>query len=135
MGSWQQVKTLLAGLGAMTTDQGTERLLSDIPTSWAEVAGSSLLPQMLGCDHMFGYKDLQEPKPHKCPLANKCGRDIAHREVQAKRHRHALFPQTLAVRATPQSAQEPDGQSDVDEEVDYSDMPRLVEMGPDDESE
>ena len=49
MGSWAAVRQCLASMDALTTDQGTERLLADVPSSWREVQKSAFLPAMADC--------------------------------------------------------------------------------------
>ena len=49
MGSWATVRRFLSSMEALTTDQGTERLLADVPTTWHEVEKSGFLPSMDDC--------------------------------------------------------------------------------------
>ena len=75
-GSWGQVQALLAALQSMTTDQGTERLLADIPSSWSKMQSSVLLPKMKDCDITFAVLH-EPPKPPYCPLAKKRGPELS----------------------------------------------------------
>ena len=132
VGNWAAVRQWLANVEALTTDQGTERLLADVPTTWREVKRCGLVPAMTDVStfqlsKFEGGTSMRPKPPNPAPPADDeaaaAGPAAEAEEPQAKKqrqHRHALAPDTIGLADTVIEI-------DSDQETD-PDMPGLAEV-------
>lgn len=131
MGNWHDVGQLLSELDTMTTDQGTERLVADIPISWTKLYGSILRPRLLDCDASVKSGLAQAAQPRgssasvqaaqpRCGLRKKRGPELSQNDPDNVKRRTVLADGEKTAEA-----------EEVEVAVDYSEMPALIDHDPD----
>ena len=121
MGTWHDVGQFLSQLETMTTDQGTERLVVDVPTGWTKLYESILRPRLLDCDASLDSSlGISQPQ---CGLQRKRGPELSQEGADNVKRRPVL--------ADVEKTAEAEEVVENDSEVDYSMMPQLVAHTPD----
>ena len=131
IGNWDGVRLFLQSLEALTTDQGTERLLADVPSTWREVEESGFLPKMKDClEWNPGSAWNPRPRPHMRGEKRLIEEVDCAEEPAAKKSRASGAAVVIEETQAMANIQVGDSVMDVDSDTD-DDMPSLSNVDPD----